>query len=384
MNPGPLPGLEPAPQPQPSPRKRRKPPNPWVMPWIPQRQEKGCYNNLLADLIHTDITEYQNFVRMSSAFFDVIEESIHHHIKKSVTNFRKSLEVGLQLAITLRHLATGETHTSLQYPWLVGHTTICKFVPHMCQATLVKFQDEYLYCPTSPQEWKIVEKKFRTRWNAPHAVGAIDRKHIAMKKQKKSDSDYYNPKAFLSLVLLALVDAEYRFLWIDCGSSGSCSDAQIFNRSKLMEMIEDDTLGLPAPEALGEGGIDLHYILPLDHAFALMPWMVKPYSRRQLTREERIANYRISRGSRVVANTFGILDIVYTWVVLHNMMRTPQGGANRAPTPGNDVAALQNEQAVYVPNENHRNSFREPKYQLELLKDYFNHMGALAEQEDRI
>ena len=109
-------------------------------------------------------------------------------------------------------------------------------------------------CPTSLEEWKRVEEKFRTRWNAPHAVGTIDRKHIKMKKPRKSGSDYYNYKSFISLVLLASVDIEYRFLQIDCGSSGSCSDTQIFNRSNLREKIEDGSLGLPAPEPLGEGG----------------------------------------------------------------------------------------------------------------------------------
>ena len=91
------------------------------------------------------------------------------------------------------------------------------------------------------------------------------------------------------------------------GASGSSSDTQIFNRSKLKSRIENGTLGLPPPEPLGSGGPDLHYFVLGDDAFALMPWLVKPYSRRQLTSEERIANYRISTGRRVVESSFGIL-----------------------------------------------------------------------------
>ena len=90
--------------------------------------------------------------------------------------------------------------------------------------------------------------------NVPHAVGTIDVKHIVMKKPKKSGSDYYNYKGFFFLVLLALVDAEHRFLWIDCVSSGSCSDAQIFNGGDSREKIKDDSLGLLAPEPLEREG----------------------------------------------------------------------------------------------------------------------------------
>ena len=66
--------------------------------------------------------------------------------------------------------------------------------------------------------------------------------------------------------------------------------------------------------------------------------------------------------------------------MLHNMLRKHQGGSGRAPTPKNSLAALQSEQVVYVPNDNYRNPSREAKNQSELLKDYFNHMVALAGQ----
>ena len=143
---------------------------------------------------------------------------------------------------------------------------------------------------------------------------------------------------------------------------------------------------------------DLHHFLLGDDAFALMPWMVKPYSSSQLTTEERITNYSISRSRKVVENAFGILvsrftvllgtmkqrprvvrDIILTSMVLQNMLRTHQCRAYRAPTPANDVAALQNEQVVYVPDDNYRNPLREAKHlanlqdlQVQNLLNYHN------------
>ena len=49
-----------------------------------------------------------------------------------------------------------------------------------------------------------------------------------------------------------------------------------------------------------------------------------------------------------------VRDIVFTFVVLHNMLRTHQDGEDRAPTSVNDITILQNEQVVYVPDDNYR------------------------------
>ena len=40
-----------------------------------------------------------------------------------------------------------------------------------------------------------------------------------------------------------------------------------------------------------------------------------------------------------------VRDIIFTCVLLHNMLRAPHG-RGRAPTPGNDVLALENEHVL--------------------------------------
>jgi len=46
---------------------------------------------------------------------------------------------------------------------------------------------------------------------------------------------YRKYKGFFSIVLMALVDADYKFLCIDVRSDGSSNDASIYNVSELKE-----------------------------------------------------------------------------------------------------------------------------------------------------
>ena len=140
---------------------------------------------------------------------------------------------------------------------------------------------------------------------------------------------------------MALVDADYKYIWADVGGTGSASDAQIYNDCELKECAEDGTLGFPDPEPLPNDNHDVPYFFIGDNAFALRSTMMKPYSLRGLTNDQRIFNYRLSQARRVVENAFGILAnrfqvllstmqhhpstvklIVKACLILHNLMRT--------------------------------------------------------------
>ena len=108
------------------------------------------------------------------------------HLARQVTNSRAPISVGEKLALTIRYLATVESHTSLSCQFRVGRSTISKFLPEVCRAIQDEFTREYLRCPTTPDEWKELEMELRIRWNIPHALGALDGKHVAIKKSKTS------------------------------------------------------------------------------------------------------------------------------------------------------------------------------------------------------
>ena len=202
-------------------------------------------------------------------------------------------------------------------------------------------------CPTIPEGWRAISDKFLQKWNFPHTCGALNGKHIACKRPPKSGSQYFNYKGFYSVVLMALVDADYKFFWPDLGSSGSASDALIYNDSEIKELAEDETIRFPAPDSLPNDYQDVPYFFIGDDAFALRENMMKPYSHWSLDKEERIFNYRPA-ARRVVENDFGILAnsfkallttmqhhpstvkiIVKKCIILHNLMRIGYSGLQK-------------------------------------------------------
>ena len=90
---------------------------------------------------------------------------------------------------------------------------------------------------------------------------------------------YYNYCGFHSIVLLALVDATYRFLYYEVGAQGRVGDATIWNASNLKRDLELENGRLNTPPALAtpQTNIPIPSLIVADSVLALSPKLMKPY-----------------------------------------------------------------------------------------------------------
>ena len=204
--------------------------------------------------------------------------------------------------------------------------------------------------PSTESEWKAIARDFANKWQFPHCLGAIDGKHIFIQPPAKSGSMFYNYKSRFSILLMAVVDANYKFVYASAGTQGRVSDAGVFAHSDLRDAMDTGTLNFPPDDTLPGTDVMMPYMLIGDEAYPLRPDLMKPYPFRNLNTNQRIYNYCLSRARRVVENAFGILancfrvfrttlcldpdkvvSIVFACLCLHNFLRHQRSDAYVPP-----------------------------------------------------
>lgn len=130
-----------------------------------------------------------------------------------------------------RYLATGDSFRTIANSFRVGISTVSMIVPDVATAIWDCLVEEFMPVPTTEEEWKSIAEKFEERWNFPHCCGALDGKHVVLKAPPNSGSQFFNYKGTFSLLLLAVVDAQYCFRVIDVGGYGRTSDGGILANS---------------------------------------------------------------------------------------------------------------------------------------------------------
>ena len=135
----------------------------------------------------------------------------------------------------------------------------------------------------------------------------MDGKHVIVRQPPNTGSYYFNYKHSFSIVLLAVVDANYKFTCVDVGCNGRISDGGVVKNSSLSRVLEENSLNLRSHTPLPGRSEPTPFLIVADDTFPLKNYILKPYRQHGLTKEKWINKYRLSRTRRIVENAFGIL-----------------------------------------------------------------------------
>ncbi|CAH1966693.1 unnamed protein product [Acanthoscelides obtectus] len=168
--------------------------------------------------------------------FWYILNGIRPYIEKQ-SNFRKCISPKERLSVTVRFLSTGMAFRSLAFSYRIAHNTIAGIIYETCDVIWECFSEKHMPFPTAELLEKSA-KDYEQLWNFPNCVASIDGKHVRIKCPKKTGSKHFYYKGFFSVVLQAMVNAQYKFLSVDVGAYGRQSDSGVFSESNLFQHIE--------------------------------------------------------------------------------------------------------------------------------------------------
>lgn len=238
-------------------------------------------------------------------------------------------------------MATGESYRSMAFAFRISHSYISVLIKD-CLRVLRRHLVPLVLPSPSHNDLKQNSSIFYTKWNFPHCVAAIDGKHVRIKCPNNSGSLFFNYKEYFSIVLLAMVDADCKFIAVDVGSYGKEGDSGIFAKSVMGQLVYSGQF-FPPDEELPVLEKKMPYVIIGDEAFRLHKHIMKPFTRTAArgNKEKTIFNYRLSRARRVTENAFGLLsqvfrifntpiaislescdDLILSACCLHNLLRT--------------------------------------------------------------
>ena len=268
------------------------------------RKRSDAWWETIVNRVFTDSDWVENF-RMSEGTFNYICQELQAIIAKEDTVMRKAIPVRQRLAIALWRLSTNSDYRTISHLFGVSRSSVCTIVREVCQAIVDILLPKYIQVPRGTLLEAIIDG-FESKWGYPQCVGAIDGSHIPIVAPKEFPADYHNRKGWHSIVLQAVVDHECRFWNVNVGWPGQVHDARVLSNSDLFHQAEMGTLLRNRPRVIN--GVNVPLIILGDHAYPLLPWLMKPFVHHgSITNEQRVYNFRHSRARMVVENTFGRL-----------------------------------------------------------------------------
>lgn len=367
---------------------------------IKNRDSEGIYRLFITKYLLSEEDKFVKYLRVTPYLFHRILEHIRDHITTTPTNrVPNPISPQQKLCVALRFVATGESITSISFSFRIAQSYVTDIVRRVFKAIKDTLMKEIPH-PTKEQ-FSDIASDFYKKWNFPNVLGCLDGKHVRIRCPNSTGSIHYNYKDFFSIVLLALVDANNKFIAVDIGSFGREGDAGIFSKCEMGKAIRNKTFDFPQPSKIPGTDIISPYVVLGDEAFPLLENLMKPFCRNQslVDRSKAIFNYRLSRARRIVENAFGILaqrfriyntpihlsvqtveNLVASTCIVHNMIIDEQSKAYRTNDDFDERTVSDLDSFIEPDIVDQVQST--PQQIRDTFKDYFTSIGSVSWQND--
>lgn len=138
----------------------------------------------------------------------------------------------------------------------------------VCDAVIKNVLRESIPTP-GIERWEKNIEEFWNKWNFPNCLASIEGKHIIILAPPNSGSLYFNYKKTFSIVLMALVDANYNFIAVNVGAFGKDSDGGILSKSKMGRAIFENKFNIPSNRCFAGTNVSAPCVILGDEAFPL-------------------------------------------------------------------------------------------------------------------
>lgn len=210
--------------------------------------------------------QFKKNFRVEKTTFIKLVNILRPHIEKNNTHLRCAVEIHKRIACALYSLGSSSELRTIAHLFGIGRTTATIILHDFCEVLVNLFFNSIIRFPTTSSEIQETFNSFFTQYGYPMCVGAVDGTHIAIKPPKGAESDYYNYKKYHSILMLAAVNSDLKFIYVNVGAPGRCNDASVYNRSGLAQVIKCD---IYANHYMMFNGTRIQAHMIADSAFAL-------------------------------------------------------------------------------------------------------------------
>jgi hypothetical protein len=109
----------------------------WVKNFMERREESEWFGHMLMG-VHRAGGPLQDFLRGLDPviFYELVEIMSRRRLRTIEMPMSYAIAPGLQLCMTLRHLAVGESYADIAYMFLVPRWSVSKILPDVCAALI--------------------------------------------------------------------------------------------------------------------------------------------------------------------------------------------------------------------------------------------------------